>query len=87
MNLKEIAKKHNRKTDKGNEIHSFKGLSYLDIYQKYFESLKDKKINILEIGVLGGGSLRTWKEFFPNAEIRLIKDMQGKDRITIIINK
>lgn len=27
------------------------------------------------------------KEYFPNAEIRLIKDIYGKDRISIIINK
>lgn len=27
------------------------------------------------------------KEYFPNAEVKLLKDMQGKDRMTIVINR
>ena len=42
---------------------------FLDIYEKYFKNLKEKKLNILEIGVDKGDSLRLWKEYFTNANI------------------
>ena len=42
---------------------------FLDIYEKYFKNLKDKKLNILEIGVDKGDSLRLWNEYFTNANI------------------
>ena len=42
---------------------------YLEAYQERFEHLRNEKIKILEIGVQGGGSLYTWRKFFPNAEI------------------
>lgn len=49
--------------------HKFLGLDFFDIYDKYFFSIKDNKINILEIGVLEGDSLRVWKKYFKNANI------------------
>jgi len=42
---------------------------YLEAYQERFEHLRNENIKILEIGVQGGGSLYTWRKFFPNAEI------------------
>jgi len=42
------------------------------IYQEYarhFERIRHLKLNLLEIGVAMGGSLRTWQEYFPNAQI------------------
>lgn len=45
---------------------------YHRVYQPEFESLKDKPINILEIGVFKGDSIRAWLEFFPNATIYAI---------------
>jgi hypothetical protein len=42
---------------------------FLKIYENYFSSLKNKKINILEIGVYEGKSLMIWKSYFPNANI------------------
>lgn len=49
---------------------------YAQHYQKHFAHLRDKKINLLEIGVggadnpgAGGESLRMWKAFFPKANI------------------
>ena len=42
---------------------------YLDVYEKYFIPLKNKKINILEIGVHEGASIRLWREWFINAHI------------------
>lgn len=42
---------------------------FLKIYENYFLSLKNKSINILEIGVHEGNSLMIWKRYFPNANI------------------
>jgi hypothetical protein len=39
------------------------------IYEKDFSLLKDKKINILEIGVFRGESMSSWIEYFPNANV------------------
>jgi len=44
-------------------------LHFLKIYEDYFKDLKNKKINILEIGVHEGKSLMIWKEYFPKANI------------------
>ena len=56
-------------TDKWNEYHTYKGVSYLDVYEKYFAPIRRERLNVLEIGVLHGNSLRTWKAFFPKAQL------------------
>jgi hypothetical protein len=43
--------------------------NFTETYEKYFKSFKDKKINILEIGVNDGSSLKMWYDYFPNATI------------------
>lgn len=65
--LKEIGDRYG--TDKGDQNHQFNGISYLDVYEQYFSPLRYEDINILEIGVSRGLSLKTWKEYFPNANI------------------
>lgn len=47
-----------------NLIHKWK--HYFEIYDKYFSKYKNKDLNILEIGVFQGGSLKMWKEYFGN---------------------
>jgi hypothetical protein len=42
---------------------------YHTIYESIFEPLIDKEINILEVGVLNGESLKVWLDYFPNANI------------------
>lgn len=42
---------------------------YFPIYDSYFEKIQNQPINLLEIGVDRGGSLFTWKEYFPKALI------------------
>ncbi len=68
------------KTDKWN-LHW-----YTQHYQKHFEHLKNKKINLLEIGVggdedtqKGGNSVRMWKAFFPYANIFAL-DLHDKSK-------
>lgn len=51
-------------TDKSSEIHN-----YCVKYEKYIPFKRYDKINILEIGVLDGKSLSTWKEYFYRANI------------------
>ena len=42
---------------------------FLSIYADYFNTFKDKEINILEIGVAEGKSLNLWRKFFSRAKI------------------
>ena len=37
---------------------------YLDIYHRHFEKFRGKEVNVLEVGVYRGGSLRMWKDYF-----------------------
>lgn len=51
-------------TDKAVSVHLF-----TEFYAKYFDLIRDEKINLLEIGIAYGGSLRMWKEYFYNGNI------------------
>jgi 8-demethyl-8-alpha-L-rhamnosyltetracenomycin-C 2'-O-methyltransferase len=82
--LREIAKRH--KIAKNGAAISH----YIDAYWQNFRDYRESARNILEIGVGEGGSLTTWKEFFPNAKIYGIDiKMECKrceeDRIKILI--
>ncbi|HYY94550.1 MAG TPA: hypothetical protein VE713_08535 [Pyrinomonadaceae bacterium] len=45
-------------TDKAAHTH------YLRNYEEYFRGLVDKEIRLLELGVLKGGSLLLWRDYF-----------------------
>jgi predicted O-methyltransferase YrrM len=45
------------------------GNDYLSFYARYFEPMREREVKILEIGVLNGASLQTWREYFPNGTI------------------
>lgn len=70
--------------------HSRKHAMYVDIYDKHFTSLRDQKLNILEIGVQYGGSVEMWRDYFPHSHItgididRMCKMHAGK-RVSIKI--
>lgn len=53
----------NERTDK-NTVHS-----YLDLYETLFTDKKETAKHILEIGILNGGSIKLWKDYFTNATI------------------
>lgn len=40
---------------------------FIEAYQKHFTGLKPTRV--LEIGVQGGGSLKIWRDIFPDAQI------------------
>ena len=54
-NLFEIVKKYPTTKNK---------MGYIDIYDSFFNKLKDQQIDILEIGVEDGLSLKLWREYF-----------------------
>jgi SAM-dependent methyltransferase len=37
---------------------------YFDIYQRYFSKFVGREVHVLEVGILSGGSLVMWKEYF-----------------------
>lgn len=51
-------------TDKSSQGHG-----YLRFYEEILRHLRQEHFTLIEIGVLGGGSLRCWKAYFPNAQI------------------
>jgi hypothetical protein len=60
--LNELAKRYG--TDKSSEIHN-----YCVKYEKYLPFERYNKLNIMEIGVLDGNSLKTWKDFYYRSQI------------------
>jgi len=46
--------------------------SYIDTYEIILSKYKGQKVTFVEVGVLGGGSLQAWKNFF-HPESRIIK--------------
>jgi lipopolysaccharide biosynthesis glycosyltransferase len=78
-------------TDKGDK-HGQKH-NYMKNYQLFFDPFKNKNINIMEIGIARGSSLKTWSSFFRNASIDGIdinknckKLCKNYDNINIIID-
>jgi hypothetical protein len=65
MTLDELFNKNG--SDKGTLIGAKH--SYSPFYEKYLSSIKNESLLILEIGVCGGSSLKTWAEYCPNATI------------------
>ena len=75
-----IKNKINIDFDKKNEKNTLKDLfkyyetdkdnhGYTEFYEKHFYPLKEKKINILEIGSYAGSSAASFAKYFPNANI------------------
>lgn len=71
MELNDIMVKYG--TDKQRDVHN-----YVQFYEKYFNKYRDKNIKILEIGIYRppseskaqvGASLKSWYDYFPNAQI------------------
>ena len=42
---------------------------YTAVYEKYFENIRDQKLQILEIGIADGKSLLMWSDYFKNSTI------------------
>ena len=61
MSLIDLA--DNSRTDK-NTVHS-----YLPLYQDLLIHKKESALNVLEIGIYQGGSIKLWHDFFTNATV------------------
>lgn len=53
------------KTDK---VRVFPGLNRMADYERHLGN-RNRRVTLLELGVLGGESLLLWREFFPNSEV------------------
>jgi hypothetical protein len=52
----------------GKRVH--KWMHYFDIYERHFDRFRGKQPVVLEIGIMGGGSLEMWKAYFgPGCKI------------------
>lgn len=86
MKLSEIYDKHNGKL-------SCKWSSYIEKYEELFLKYKEKKVNILEIGVQNGGTLEIYSKYFKECQNIIGVDINPKcqnlkysdDRIKVII--
>lgn len=82
-----LGRKYN--TDKSNGLYQEgiqgSGHNYTPIYDSFFNKIRHKKLNFLEIGFYQGSSARMWRDYFPHAEFYFIDiDLQwfityGKD--------
>ena len=50
---------------------------YTALYDKYFSSMREKNIDILEIGIYKGASLDMWSSYFLDANVFGIDDCSG----------
>lgn len=81
--LDQLANKYG--TDKGPPTAEKYGHHYTKQYAQYFESMRRKKLTILELGWgghedpdQGGSSAQMWREYFPNATVVCI-DIEPKE--------
>lgn len=70
--------------------HGKTGEYFFNFYEEIFIPLRDYKLNLLEIGIGNGNSLKLWKQYFMLADIwgldiRPECKNYEEDRITIII--
>lgn len=58
-----------RKYAQTTNLSEGKPASYLEIYEKYFASLMDEEVKLLELGVASGQSMVMWRDYFVNGTI------------------
>jgi predicted O-methyltransferase YrrM len=83
--LAELQKKYD-----ADKLDSDLAMHCLDVYEQFFNAIRERPMKILEIGVHKGGSLRMWAEYFPNSRITGVDiDPDCKrnygDRIQVVI--
>lgn len=66
--------------------------AYTRRYHEILVGYQNDVRSVLEIGILGGSSLRMWRDYFPNAKItgvdveeRCVANMCGEDRIQALL--
>ncbi len=61
---------------------------FFESYDPIFAEYVDKEINLLELGVLEGGSVLLWRDYFPKGQIfgldlKIPPQLQGEERIHV----
>jgi hypothetical protein len=73
----------------GNGIHKWR--HYFEVYHRHFRKFIGRPVNIVEIGIFSGGSLRMWQEYFGSqchiygVDIEAECKAYANDRITVLI--
>jgi len=67
--LTKLARKYLDCTDKTPETHRSNKHCYTEFYGPLFSHLEKEEINLLEVGILMGCSLKLWNDFFINGNI------------------
>ena len=83
--LNDFAEEYN--TDKQMNKHN-----YVAVYESLFSPFRQDTFNFLEIGIYHGGSIRMWRDYFPNATIYGIDIRQAhinkiKDTERLVLNQ
>lgn len=61
------------------ERNSSKWNTYFDVYEKHLSKFVDKSPTILEIGILGGGSIELWLKYFGKDTKVIGLDIESKN--------
>jgi hypothetical protein len=61
--LKQLFSTNIYRTDKGTRH------KYIDVYDKWFQEFRNDNINVLEVGIQEGWSIKLWEDYFINATI------------------
>jgi methyltransferase family protein len=67
--LRHLGRYHNSRKFFIGDDDEYAGVDYAAVYASYLGRWRRKGITLLELGVYRGDSLRTWRDYFPNAEI------------------
>jgi phospholipid N-methyltransferase len=69
--LCEIGKKYDtdKSSQRSNVTNQRHCHPYTLFYNTLFKNYRNEHLNIAELGILDGGSLRMWQEYFPNANL------------------
>lgn len=54
--------------------------AYIEYYNRHFLSQREEFTSVLEIGLFRGGSLKLWRDYFPNATLAGL-DIQDKSKL------
>lgn len=85
--LHQLAAKYG--TDKGDGNHTVNGRNYLHVYDRYLPAHRETAVVVVEVGILGGASLRMWRDYFTAAKIWGLDNnpasMFAEDRIATVL--
>ena len=68
------------KSFQDSKYYSNKYKKYFDIYNQLFKKFTGKKITIVEIGILNGGSLFMWRKYFGKKARIIGIDLNSKTK-------